>query len=98
MKAIKSCIAKEKAKNSAKKTSFLKDNSTDRYTCDEAFASYLVHLAQGVNQNFYNKTFKFVLLYRDCLNLYGPQLLAKAKGKNSDQMLEALQEQYKNLS
>ena len=45
--------------------------------CDDAFAEYLVHLAECVNADFYTTALIFVLLYRDSLNEYGICLLER---------------------
>lgn len=39
--------------------------------CDELFAIYLRESSAMVNQNYYSTMVQFLLMFRDCLNLYG---------------------------
>ena len=67
----KSKVKVGEAKNLAKKKS---------KTCNEAFSQYLLAISQQVNQSFYRDVLKFVLLYQQCLNLFGSQLVEKLQG------------------
>lgn len=39
-------------------------------TCDEVFFTYLVETSKQVNKDYYLFVFKFVVLFRECLNIY----------------------------
>lgn len=52
----------------------------DQKSCNYAFAKYLIFMSERVNHTFYDSVLKFVLLYQDCLNLYGDQKVAQLQG------------------
>lgn len=49
----------------------LGDEEKQRMNVDEVFAIYLNHVAEKVNQDFYDKVLNFILNFRDCVNQYG---------------------------
>lgn len=49
--------------------------------CEELFALYLRECSALVNQNYYQLIVKHVLMFRDCLNMYGWQKRAENECK-----------------
>ena len=50
----------------------LAENKKNMMNCDQIFAIYLREFAQILNSDFYSKKFlKFIVYFRDCLNVYG---------------------------
>ncbi len=50
----------------------LAENKKNMMNCDQIFAIYLREFAQILNSDFYSKKFlKFIIFFRDCLNIYG---------------------------
>ena len=52
-------------------------NVKSNLTCAEALSSYLIYLSQRVNESFYVKALKFVLMYHECFTLVRPKLMKK---------------------
>lgn len=52
-----------------------------QFTCDEAFAHYLIWLSKGSDSHNFQQSIQHVLIYRDCLNQYGPLKLFNAQDK-----------------
>ena len=48
-------------------------------SCDEVFAEYLLAVSRVACEAYYVKVLKFVLLYRECLNLFGGKLAEEKK-------------------
>lgn len=48
------------------------DSKSDFKTCDVAYAVYLKHCSEKVNSEFYRTICKFIILYREVFNQYGP--------------------------
>ena len=76
---LKSKLASEIRRANGKKKYYQLENKalSEQKSCDYAFARYLIFMSERVNQAFYDSVLKFVLLYRDCLNLYGYQKVAQ---------------------
>ena len=39
--------------------------------CEELFCIYLREVSTQVNETYYSRIMQFVLMFRDCLNMYG---------------------------
>jgi len=51
--------------------------------CEEIFCLYLRQHAMVCNEKFYKALMKFVLLFRDCLNLWGWEKRAENESRDS---------------
>ena len=39
--------------------------------CEELFAIYMREVSEQVNETYYSTVMQFMLMFRDCLNMYG---------------------------
>ena len=54
----------------------LHDLKKNMVNCEEVLALYLRECSIQVNAQYYTKILTFVLMFRNCLNIYGWQKLA----------------------
>ena len=54
----------------------------NQLNCDALFCIYLRDVARQVNSQYYSTMCQFVLMFRDCLNLYGWQKRAENECKS----------------
>ena len=47
-----------------------KNMKDEKFTCDEIFSFYIREVAQSTNSKYFAFVFKFVLLFRECINSY----------------------------
>ena len=57
------------------------ENKRNMLNCEQIFTLYLREFSSLVNETYYKKLMTFVLLFRDCLNIYGWQKRAENEVK-----------------
>jgi len=61
----------------------LAETKRNMMNCEQIFTLYLREYAQMLNSNFYSqKLLKFIIFFRDCLNIYGWQKRAENEMKD----------------
>lgn len=53
------------------------ENKKNMLNCEQIFTLYLREFSYMINENFYRKLLTFILLFRECLNIYGWQKRAE---------------------
>ena len=80
LKRIKNYVCVEEHPLIVKLLSFIQSPKTldENSKCDEVFAFYLYKVAKYTRQDFFIKVLKFVILFRECLNItYKKEILCK---------------------
>ena len=57
------------------------ENKKNMLNCDQVFTLYVREFSFMVNESFYRKLLIFILLFRECLNIYGWQKRAEHEVK-----------------
>ena len=61
----------------------MSEERLNQLNCEQLFSFYLRDCAEQVNSDYYSTMIQFILMYRDCLNIYGWQKIAENDCKGS---------------